>query len=88
VTLRKIRFRLRRKIWEADVGKLVTLKFKFPSVTRQTHFRWKRNPSLGLPAPAKTINGIDYFEEEKLDAWQPPARRRRVGERARQRAPP
>jgi hypothetical protein len=52
---------------------LVTLKAKFPTLSRSTRHRWRRTSRYGLPAPEKTVNGIEYYDEEKLDRWQPPA---------------
>ena len=52
--------------------RLVTLKDKFPHRSRSTRHRWRNNTSLGLPAPAKIIGGVAYYDEDQLDRWQPP----------------
>jgi hypothetical protein len=55
------------------VRQLITLKDRFPTRSRSTRYRWRRNPAYGLPAPAMNIGGIDYYHSDELDHWQPPA---------------
>jgi hypothetical protein len=39
------------------------------SVSRETVWRWKQDPRVGLPKPAAIINGIEYFDDDVLDAF-------------------
>jgi hypothetical protein len=38
--------------------------------TRETIYRWKRNPRLKFPAPAAHINNQDYFDDDQLIDWE------------------
>ena len=38
-------------------------------VSRETIWRWKRDPRVGFPKPAAVINGIEYFDDDKLDEY-------------------
>jgi hypothetical protein len=51
---------------------LITLKAKFPTLSRSTRYRWRRSAHYKLPAPAKVIGGIEYYNADELDAWEPP----------------
>jgi hypothetical protein len=39
------------------------------SVSTRTITRWRQNPAIGFPAPAVSINGRDYYDEEQLDQF-------------------
>ncbi len=39
------------------------------SVSTRTVARWRQNPAIGFPAPAFSINGRDYYDEEQLDQF-------------------
>jgi hypothetical protein len=39
------------------------------SVSTRTIARWRQNPAIGFPAPAVSINGRDYYDEEPLDQF-------------------
>jgi hypothetical protein len=38
-------------------------------VRRETVVRWKQDPSVNFPKPDAIINGIEYFDEQKLDEY-------------------
>ncbi len=39
-------------------------------VVRRTLYRWMDDPDLGFPAPAVTLRGRHYFDEDALAAWE------------------
>jgi len=55
------------------VRELTTLRGKFRSLHRSTLHRWRTDPKLNLPKPAKIINGVPYYYDDELEAWTPPA---------------
>jgi hypothetical protein len=50
-------------------------------VSRETIFRWKRNPRVGFPKPAAVINGIEYFDDDELDEYDESTLAKRNAER-------
>jgi Homeodomain-like domain len=38
-------------------------------VSTRTIARWRQNPAIGFPASAASINGRDYYDEERLDQF-------------------
>jgi hypothetical protein len=48
--------------------------------TREAIFRWKKDPKLGFPKPAMTINGRDFYDEEVLENWEEAHKREETAE--------